>query len=156
MDPGLGSNHNVTSTLERTFGTARVNFRYPKALKLSAKSMTDNKWKQHIISTSGLLPWLLPRVQDQYPLQPSSILRHYANRLLSTSIRHLSHIFDPIVSLFCNDKLYVKEPTSYLSLSKSTYYIYFNFWRIIIWITNFDFFYKLKIHIFHLMHNLIS
>ena len=43
MDPALGSNHNLTSTLERAFGTARVNFRYPKGLKLSAKSMTDDK-----------------------------------------------------------------------------------------------------------------
>ena len=50
-----------------------------KALKLSAKSRTDDKWKQHNISTSGLLPWSLPRVQKQYPLQASSILRHYAN-----------------------------------------------------------------------------
>ena len=61
-------------------------------------------------STSGLLPWLSPRVQDQYPLQPSSILRHYANRLLSTCICDLYDIFDPILFLFCNVKLYVKEP----------------------------------------------
>ena len=43
MDPGLGNNHNLTSTVERAFGTARVNFAYPKALKWSAKSMTDDK-----------------------------------------------------------------------------------------------------------------
>ena len=43
MDPSLGSNHNLTSTVERAFRTARVNFAYPKALKLSATSMTDDK-----------------------------------------------------------------------------------------------------------------
>ena len=37
------------------------------------------------------------------------------------------------LSLFCNVKLYVKEPTLYLNISKSTYYIYFNFWRMIIY-----------------------
>ena len=45
--------------------------------------------------------------------------------LLSISIRYLYHIFDPILSLFCNVKLYVREPTLYLNISKSTYYIYF-------------------------------
>ena len=53
MDPGLGSNHNRTSTLERDFGTARANFRYPKALKLSAKSMTDDISKQHNVQHLG-------------------------------------------------------------------------------------------------------
>ena len=53
MDPGLGSNHNLTSTVERAFGRARIDFGYPKALNLSAKSMTDDKWKQYNISTSG-------------------------------------------------------------------------------------------------------
>ena len=43
MDPGLGRNDNLTSTLERAFGTARVNLPYPKSLKLSVKSMTDDK-----------------------------------------------------------------------------------------------------------------
>ena len=44
MDPGLGSNHNHTSTQERAFGTARVTTSdIRKALKLSDKSMTDDK-----------------------------------------------------------------------------------------------------------------
>ena len=43
MDPGLGRNDNLTSSLERAFGTARVSFPYPKALKLLAKSMIDDK-----------------------------------------------------------------------------------------------------------------
>ena len=60
MDPGLGSNHNHTSTQERAFGTARVTTSdIRKPLKLSAKSIT--------------------KVQDQYPLQAISILRHDAN-----------------------------------------------------------------------------
>ena len=55
MDPGLGSNYNLTSTQERAFRAATgLTSEVRKALKLSAKSMTNEN--NMTSSTSGLLP----------------------------------------------------------------------------------------------------
>ena len=131
MDPGLVRNHNLTITLERAFGTATVNFRYPKALKLSAKSMTDDKWQQHNIQHLGFAAMIITKSpRPVWFAGKLYILRHYANKLLCTFIRHLSHIFDPFVSVFCNVKLYVKVPTLYFKSPKvrtTCISIFFNF-----------------------------
>ena len=52
MDSGLGSNHNLTSTLEKAFGMARLTSDIRKALKLSAPRVCchcyyqDQTWKK--------------------------------------------------------------------------------------------------------------
>ena len=60
MDPGLGSNHNLTSTREQLGLTSEVG----KALKLSTKSITDDKWKQHDVSGTRYITSL--RMQMAY------------------------------------------------------------------------------------------
>ena len=84
MDPGLGSNNNLISTRERTFRTARVNFRGPKSIEVVG--YIHDRWQME--TTWRLAPWVYCHgyYQDQHPLQARAILRHYTNSLFHWSI----------------------------------------------------------------------